>query len=120
VVRPGPGPGPSASYSTMNPPAMAEATATAPAGNLLGVETELGTDSLGQQGLKITRTYAGSVVAQAGIRIGDIIQSINGYETVQAGNIAWIIANAAPDKILRMNVRVASSGTISTFRVQLP
>jgi hypothetical protein len=49
-----------------------------------------------------------------------VIHSINGYLTEQRGNLAWIIANAAPNNILKMNVRTARDGQEHTVTAQLP
>ncbi len=49
-----------------------------------------------------------------------MIRSINGYLTEQPGNLAWIIANAAPDKVLKMSVRTASDGEVHTITARLP
>ena len=36
------------------------------------------------------------------------------------GNLAWVIANAAPNNVLKMNVRTASDGKEYTITAQLP
>ena len=41
-----------------------------------------------------------------------MIRSVNGYVTKQPSDLAWIVANASPDKVLRMSVRSASEGQV--------
>ena len=40
--------------------------------------------------------------------------------TERRGDLAWIVANASPDKVLRMNVRTVSDGKVHTVTFQLP
>jgi S1-C subfamily serine protease len=71
-------------------------------------------------GMKVSKVYPGSAAEKAGLHAGDVIHSINGYLTTQPGNMAWIIANAAPDNVLMMNVRNASDGKEHTITAHLP
>ena len=49
-----------------------------------------------------------------------MIRSINGYLTEQPANLTWIIANAAPDHVLKMSVRTASDGQVRTVTIRKP
>ena len=57
--------------------------------------------------MKVSKVYPGTAAEKGGLRVGDVIRSINGYLTEQPGNLAWIIATAAPDKVLKIDVRGA-------------
>ncbi len=92
----------------------------APPGRLIGIETQGAAEPGKPRGLKIFQIYPGSPAAKAGLHAGDVIESVNGYETEQPGNLAWIIANAAPDRVLSMNVRTVIDGKVTTIRVQFP
>jgi len=46
--------------------------------------------------------------------------AVNGYVTEEPGKLAWIIGNAAPGKVLKINVRTAADGKEHTITVQLP
>ena len=70
--------------------------------------------------MKVSRVYPGTAAEKAGLKPGDVIRSINGYRTEEPGNLAWIIANAAPDKVLKMIVRTADDAKEHTITVQLP
>jgi membrane-associated protease RseP (regulator of RpoE activity) len=114
-------PTPYAPGGTSGPAAMeAVAPPRALPGSALGFEIQPAVDAAGVRGLKVTQIYPGSLAERVGVRLGDVIHSINGYATEQPGNLTWIIANAAPDRVLQMNVRAASDGKINTYRVQLP
>ena len=49
-----------------------------------------------------------------------MIRSINGYYTTERGNLTWIIAHAAPDGTLTMNVRGESDGKDRVVTARLP
>ena len=70
--------------------------------------------------MKVANVYPGTAAERAGLQVGDVIHSINGYLTEQRGNLAWIIANAAPNNTLTMNVRTASDGKEHTVTAQIP
>ena len=55
--------------------------------------------------MKVSNVYPGTPAQRAGLQVGDVIFSINGYLTEQRGNLAWIIANAAPNNQLNMTVK---------------
>jgi S1-C subfamily serine protease len=59
--------------------------------------------------MKVTRVDPGTLAQKGGLHPGDIIHSINGYVTEVPGNLPWIIANAAPDRVLTMTVRNANN-----------
>ena len=113
----------SAPLST-TPPNIAPATGNVPdgaaAGRSLGIDAEPVVDAGRARGLKVTGVHPRSVAEQAGLHAGDVIRSINGYVTEEPSNLAWIIANAAPDHVLMMNVRTASESKEHTIRAQLP
>jgi S1-C subfamily serine protease len=71
----------------------------------LGIDEEAVIDSDGRKVIKVGNVYPGTPAERAGLHTGDVIRSINGYFTEQRGNLAWIIANAAPSNTLKMVVR---------------
>ena len=70
--------------------------------------------------MKVANVYPGTAAEKAGVQVGDVIHSINGYVTEQRGNLAWIIANAAPDNTLKMNVLTLKDGKEHTVTAQIP
>jgi hypothetical protein len=72
------------------------------------------------RGLRVTGVTAGSAAEKVGLRVGDVIRSINGYLTEHPGHLAWVAANAAPDKVLRMRVRAEGAGEDRTVTIRLP
>jgi len=86
----------------------------------LGIDEEPVVDPDGVRGIKVPKIDRGTAAEKAGLQAGDVIHSINGYRTEQPGNVAWIIATAAPDKVLKINVRKRSDGKQHTVTVQLP
>jgi hypothetical protein len=101
-------------------PATAEIASLPVAGRSLGIDTEPVVDAGGVRGLKVSKVYPGSAAEKAGLHAGDVIQSINGYLTLQSGHVAWIIANAAPNNVLKMSVLTASDGKVHTLAAYLP
>jgi PDZ domain len=101
-------------------PASGETLDEHAATRTLGADAEAVVDPGRGRGLKITRVYAGSVAERAGLRIGDLIHSINGYPTELLSSLAWIIANAAPDRVLKMSVRTASDGKVHSITAKVP
>ena len=74
----------------------------------------------GRKGMKVTNVYPGTAADKARLQAGDVLKSINGYMTEQRGNLAWIIANAAPKNELKMVVRTAKDGQDHTITATLP
>ncbi len=119
--------GSASGVSTASPPNAPPSTTPAPgemldehaASRSLGIDVEPFTDASGR-GLKVTRVSPGSPGQKAGLRDGDVIRSINGYVTELPNNLAWIMANAAPDRVLRMSVRTTSDGGVHTVTTRLP
>ncbi len=79
-------------------------------GRILGIDEEPVMLSDGKKGMKITNIYPGTGAAQAGLQVGDVLRSVNGYLTEQRGNLAWIIANATPGNELKLVVRTLKDG----------
>ncbi len=109
---------PAAPASPATPPREPEASAPATHPKL-GIDTELFNDGSGRRGLKVASVAAGTPAEKAGLRPGDLIQSVNGYHTTTAGNLPWIVDNAAPDKVLTMNVYTTSDGKERTLKAEL-
>jgi hypothetical protein len=85
----------------------------------LGIRQEPVVDAHGIRGMKVAHVYPGTPAEQAGLRAGDVVHSTNGYMTTQAGNLAWIIANAAPNKVLTLNVRTSTDAKAHTITARL-
>ena len=112
---------PGSSYrATPVQPSPGPASALPAQRDLLGIDDESVVDPTGVSGLRVSKVYPQSAAEKAGLRAGDVIQSINGYVTVQPGNLTWIIANAAPDRALKISVRTSSDGVLRTIAAQLP
>jgi hypothetical protein len=89
-------------------------------GPYLGIDEEPVTDALGARGMKVTRIYPRSAAQETGLHVGDVILSINGYLTTERGNLAWIIANHASNRVLSLNVRTITDGKVHTITTHLP
>ena len=74
----------------------------------------------GVLGMQVVRVYPGSPAEQAGLQVGDVIQSANGYLIQQHGNLTWVIANAAPDGVLNMNIHSVRDGGIHLVTARVP
>jgi PDZ domain len=86
---------------------------------VLGINVQPIKESEALTGMRILKVDAGGAAEKAGLREGEVIRWANGYLTTERGNLAWIIANAAPDKTLRMNVRSAAGGE-RTVTISIP
>jgi hypothetical protein len=99
---------------------------SAPSGNsnattalVLGVDAQQVTERNGQEAMQVSKVYPGTAAERAGLKIGDTIESANGYMTQVPGNLAWIINNATPDHVLKMTVREARDGLDHTLTATL-
>jgi hypothetical protein len=100
--------------------AVGSAGDAAPAqGRYLGIDEVAVVDS-GGQGMRVMRVYPGTPAEKAGLQVGDVILSANGYLTQQHGHLAWIIANAGPDGVLQLNVRTARDGAEHVISARVP
>jgi hypothetical protein len=102
------------------PAYSAAATGSAPTGREFGIDEELVVNTDGTLGVKVLQVYPKSAAEAAGLQPGDIIRSANGYQTERPGNLAWIMANAARDNTLTMNVRKQSDGKVHTLTARIP
>jgi hypothetical protein len=101
-------------------PAAGAVNAAPPQRRILGIDEEpiVGPDA--RKAMKVTNVYPGTAAEKAGLHPGDVIRSINGYLTEQRGNLAWIIANAAPNNELKMTVQTAKDGLDHLITATLP
>ena len=88
-------------------------------GSDLGIDEEPVVDAGGGRGMLVARVYPGTAAAKAGIQPGDVLHAINGYSTQQQGNLAWIIANAAPNHVLEIQLRSVRNGQERTITAQI-
>jgi S1-C subfamily serine protease len=100
------------------PPSSTNGTGTQR--RVLGIDEEPVVLADGRKGMKITNVYPGTAAAQAGLQIGDVLRSVNGYLTEQRGNLAWVIANATPYNTLKLNVLTAKDGLYHTVTATFP
>jgi len=105
---------PSTPPATRGPPNLSAV------GRSLGIEEEPVADANDVRGMRISNVYSGTAAEKAGLHAGDVIYSISGYLTQVRGNLAWIIAHAAPSKVLTMKVRTVSDDKEHTVTAQLP
>jgi hypothetical protein len=88
-------------------------------GRYLGIDEEPTALPDGRRGMKVTNVYPGTPAQRAGVQVGDVLLSVNGYLTEQRGNLAWIIANAAPANQLNITLKSARDGQQRTIAAQL-
>jgi hypothetical protein len=86
----------------------------------LGIDEEPMVGSDGSKAMKISNVYPGTAAEKAGLKVGDVLRSVNGYLTEQRGNLAWIIANATPNNELKLNVQTAKDGKSHQIIASLP
>ncbi len=86
----------------------------------LGIDEEPMVGSDGSKAMKISNVYPGTAAEKAGLKVGDVLRSVNGYLTEQRGNLAWIIANATPNNELKLNVQIAKDGKTHQIIATLP
>ena len=114
-----PGVGVTYSSAYVAPSGSAANTVMPAQGRYLGIDEEPVADPAGRKGMKVTNVYPGTAAQRAGLQVGDTIYAINGYLTEQRGNLAWIIANAAPNNQLKMTVKRVSDGQERAVNAQL-
>lgn len=102
------------------PPAPGEVVDESGVGRTIGINAEPVIDPRGARALKVTAVFPGSAAEKAGLHASDVIQSINGFVTEKWNHLAWIIAHAAPDKLLKMSVRTPGDGAVRTLTARLP
>ncbi len=112
--------GPAPNAGSNHTPAPGETLDESSPVRALGIEAEPVVDAGRARGLRVTLVYPNSVAEKAGIHAGDVILSINGYLTEGLGHLKWIIANAAPDKLLTMSVLTISDGVVHTVTGRVP
>jgi len=105
--------------TTVVQPTVPIAVSTGTQGALLGIDEQAVVDALGQ-GMRVDRVYSGSPAERAGLQVGDVIHSANGYLTQIHGNLTWIINTQAPNGVLNLSVHRASDGRDATVVAQLP
>lgn len=85
----------------------------------LGIEEEPVVEAGGARAMKVARVDPGTPAAKAGIQAGDVVQAANGYQIQQRGNLAWIVAHAAPDRVLQIRVRSKRDGQVRTVKAEM-
>ncbi len=105
--------------ATVDQPPVPNAGWTGAQGALLGIDELAVVDAIGQ-GMRVARVYPGSPAERAGLQVGDVIHSANGYFTLVHGNLTWIINQRAPNGVLTLSIRRGSDGRDATVVVQLP
>ncbi len=114
--------GPSGSSSgTSNVAPPPNPSSNPPSNRSFGVDGEPVPDAAagGVLGLKILGILPGSVAEKAGLRVGDVILSINGSLTQRSSDLFQILENAATNNALKIKVRTATDGKLKDITVQL-
>jgi hypothetical protein len=108
------------SYGYVTPySSSAGVTAVPIQGRFLGIDEQAVVDS-GGPGMQVLRVYSQSPAEQAGLKVGDVIHSINGYQMERSGNIAWMIANTPSNGVLQLSVRPVGSLTDHLVSAMIP
>jgi membrane-associated protease RseP (regulator of RpoE activity) len=94
--------------------------APSPGQRLLGIDEEPLVMPDGAKAMKVSKVFPGSAAEKAGLQAGDVIRSVNGYLTEQRGNLAWIIANAAPNNELKIKVQTVKDAQNHLITATLP
>jgi membrane-associated protease RseP (regulator of RpoE activity) len=87
---------------------------------LLGIDEDPLVMPDGAKAMKVSKVFPGSAAEKAGLQAGDVIRSVNGYLTEQRGNLAWIIANAAPNNELKIKVQTVKDAQNHLITATLP
>ena len=71
-------------------------------------------------GLKILGILPGSIAEKAGLRVGDVLLSINGRLIQRSSDLFWILENAATEKLLKIKLRTVADGKEKDITILLP
>jgi len=109
-------------YGISNPGRTAAPAVGAPPvqRRLLGIDEQPVVVAGGVKAMKVGKVYPGTAAERAGLKAGDVIRSVNGYLTEQRGNLAWVIANAAPDNQLKISVQAEKDGQTRLITASIP
>jgi hypothetical protein len=86
---------------------------------LLGIDEEPVVLADGAKAMKVGKVYPGTAAEKAGLQVGDVIRSVNGYLTEQRGNLAWVIANASSKNELKLSVQSAKDSQTHVITAML-
>jgi S1-C subfamily serine protease len=86
---------------------------------ILGITEQPVINSTGKRAMRVESVAPGTPAEKAGLKAGDVIESVNGYVTEAPGNLAWIISHAAPDNVLKLRIRGASDGKVHMVAANL-
>ncbi len=99
---------PTAATPVVAAPAGASAGAPKPAADPLGIDYEAYSDGP-ERGIRITKLVPGGLAEKAGLRVGEVILSMNGYFTHTPELYAWILRNARPGEPIALQTRPSKS-----------
>lgn len=89
-------------------------------GRLLGMMLIADTTPDGRKGLKITSVLPGSTADNAGLRIGDVILTIDGHVTEQPQQFNTVVSSAAPESTLKLSVLKAGENREQAVTILVP
>lgn len=92
------------------------AAPAAPAASRLGADYEAFQDAQ-DRGVKITKLTPGGAAERAGLKVGEVILSINGYLSHTPELTAWILKNASPAEPLVIQSRPTKGAAVKTSRI---